>query len=148
MADEVLGRDQNRVPVVGGVTDDSSKFITALRLDPTTLRLKVTSTTALSNLEYTEGDTDATIVGIAMLGEAGSDTLQPVQLDSNNYVRVADIAAIKTNTEFFRDIDTSLVSYANNQISQIIQTDGTNTKTMDFTRNSNGQITAIATTIA
>lgn len=39
MADEVLKRDQNRITVLAGVTDDSNQFITMLRVDPTSKRL-------------------------------------------------------------------------------------------------------------
>ena len=44
--DEVLKRDQNRVTVLAGVTDDSSELITMLRVDPITKRLLVSATSA------------------------------------------------------------------------------------------------------
>lgn len=44
MANEILRRDANRVTVLGGVTDDANQFITQLRVDPTTGRLKVSAT--------------------------------------------------------------------------------------------------------
>lgn len=78
MADEVFGRDANRVPVIGGVTDDANLFTTALRVDPSSLRLKVTSTATLSNIEYTEGDTDTTITGIPIMWEDTGNTLRAV----------------------------------------------------------------------
>lgn len=43
MADEILNRDENRVTVLGGVTDDSNQFIKMLRVDPTTKRLLVSA---------------------------------------------------------------------------------------------------------
>ena len=42
--------------------------------------------------QYTEGDVDATITGTAILGEAPSDTLEPLQLNASNQLQV-DIAA-------------------------------------------------------
>ena len=50
MADEILSRDQNFVTVIAGVTDDSNKFITMLRVDPVTKRLLVSAVGSLSNL--------------------------------------------------------------------------------------------------
>jgi len=39
--------------------------------------------------QYTEGDTDTTITGTAMMGEGGSDTLYPLQLDASKNLKVA-----------------------------------------------------------
>lgn len=44
MANEILNHDPNRVKVLGGVTDDSNQFVTQLRIDPATGRLKVSAT--------------------------------------------------------------------------------------------------------
>lgn len=44
MPNEILKRDEDRITVLGGVTDDSNQFITQLRVDPTTGRLKVSAT--------------------------------------------------------------------------------------------------------
>lgn len=44
MADETLKRDENRATVLAGVTDDANQYITLLRVDPTTKRLKVSAT--------------------------------------------------------------------------------------------------------
>lgn len=44
MASEILKRDQDRITVLGAVTDDSNQFITQLRVDPATSRLKVSAT--------------------------------------------------------------------------------------------------------
>ena len=43
MAKEVFSRDDNFIPTIGGVTDDASLETKQLRVDPTTLRLKVDS---------------------------------------------------------------------------------------------------------
>lgn len=48
MAAENLSRDQNRVTVLGAITDDSNAFVTQLRVDPATNRLKVTGTVSIS----------------------------------------------------------------------------------------------------
>lgn len=41
MGDEIGKRDQNFVVVMLGVTDDANQYLTQLRFDPTTKRLKV-----------------------------------------------------------------------------------------------------------
>lgn len=43
MSNEILKRDENRVTVLGGVTDDSSQFVTMLRVDPSTKRLLISA---------------------------------------------------------------------------------------------------------
>jgi len=48
MADEVSSRDVNRVTVATGVTDDSSKDITQLRVDPISKKLLVIALSELS----------------------------------------------------------------------------------------------------
>jgi hypothetical protein len=45
--DETLKRDQNRITVLGGISDDSNQYITMLRVDPTTKRLKVSASGSL-----------------------------------------------------------------------------------------------------
>ena len=44
MADEIISRDSNRVPVLAGVTDDSAQEIRQLRIDPSTGRLLISAT--------------------------------------------------------------------------------------------------------
>jgi hypothetical protein len=46
MADEILKRDQNRVPVLGAITNDSDQFLKMLRIDPVTGRLLVSAVIA------------------------------------------------------------------------------------------------------
>lgn len=41
MADEIIKRDENRVTVLAGITDDAAQEIRMLRVDPTTGRLKL-----------------------------------------------------------------------------------------------------------
>lgn len=42
MANEILRRDDNSIPVLAGITDDTNQEIRMLRVDPVTGRLKVT----------------------------------------------------------------------------------------------------------
>ena len=64
MADERLKRDVNRKTVIAGVTDDALLEIVMLRIDPTTLRLKVagviTSMTVASFDHGRNSDIDTT----------------------------------------------------------------------------------------
>ena len=55
---EILRRDENRIAVIGGITDDSNQFVTQARIDASTGRLKVTATLASLTTLFT---TDASI---------------------------------------------------------------------------------------
>jgi hypothetical protein len=55
MADEVLSRDENRITVLAGITDDANNYIKMLRVDPTTKRLLISAT--VSGLSLTVGTT-------------------------------------------------------------------------------------------
>ena len=56
--------------------------------------------------QYTEGDVSASIIGTAALGEAPGNTLEVLQLDANNYLKVIQQGAVtETNSG---DILTSL----------------------------------------
>ena len=57
MADEVLKRDQNRVVVLAGVTDDAAQDIVMLRLDPTTKRLKTSAAVTSGIPTFTDNET-------------------------------------------------------------------------------------------
>lgn len=68
MADERARHDSNNYPVITAVTDDGDKYITQVRVDPVTLRLKVQ--TQFEITEYTEDEaTPDTIVGSAVMME-------------------------------------------------------------------------------
>ena len=54
MGNEILKRDDDRTTVLGGVTDDSNQYITQLRVDPVTGRLKVSATVAISGIFQTD----------------------------------------------------------------------------------------------
>lgn len=43
MSDEILKRDENHITVLAGITDDSNEYISMLRVDPTTKRLLVST---------------------------------------------------------------------------------------------------------
>lgn len=50
MANEIIKRDGNNVPVLAGVTDDANQYVTMLRVDPTTKRLLVGVSSAAASL--------------------------------------------------------------------------------------------------
>jgi len=100
MADEILSIDANYKGVDAGVGESSGDII-VLRLDDVTKRLLVD---AVIGSEYTEGDTDTTISGVAMLMEGTGDTLLPIQgtvadgllvnLGTNNDVTIGGSVAV------------------------------------------------------
>ena len=100
MADEILSIDANYKGVDAGVGESSGDII-VLRLDDVTKRLLVD---AVIGSEYTEGDTDTTISGGAMLMEGTGDTLLPIQgtvadgllvnLGTNNDVTIGGSVAV------------------------------------------------------
>ena len=66
MADERADRDVNRVTSIMGVTDDANLDLVQLRVDPTTKRLKTTTTIAagtslIGSVKITDGTDDATV---------------------------------------------------------------------------------------
>jgi len=80
----VLPKDQNFIAAVGGVSSatDSAASIRPFQYDTTTRGLTVHIVgidTILGLTQYTEGDTDTTITGTAMLMEGASSTLLPIQ---------------------------------------------------------------------
>ena len=69
--------------------------------------------------QYTEGDVDASITGTAMLAEAPSDTLEPLQLDASNFLKITienDSAGLATETGNLADIETLLTTIEGNQL--------------------------------
>ena len=71
MADEVLKKTANYRRVTGGVTDDSNLFVTMLRVDPTTLRLK---TITVVDTGVIDGEAvDANQTGNLIMGSDGSN---------------------------------------------------------------------------
>lgn len=74
-ADEVLERDDNRVPVMGAVTNDANLEVRNVRVDPTSNALLVTtSTTAPSSVTYTDGRATVTAAGTAVAISGTSST--------------------------------------------------------------------------
>lgn len=72
-ADEVLERDDNRVPVSAGVTNNAATEIVQFRVDPTTKALLVSSsTTAPSAVTYTDNRKVVTTAGTAVAISASS----------------------------------------------------------------------------
>lgn len=66
-----LKRDENRVTVLGGVTDDSNQTVQNLLVNPTTKRLKVSATVAAGIV--TSINTDNTPAQTITVGTTGSD---------------------------------------------------------------------------
>lgn len=90
MAKEISKRDDNRIPVVLVVTDDSNLDPTMLRVDPSTLRLKVTS--------IITGN-----VGIAPLttvynGTKTAPTVTAEAIASSQAISSVTVKALSTNT--------------------------------------------------
>lgn len=75
MANEVLKRDSNNVPVLGAVTNDSDQFIKMLRIDPTTGRLMVSADISggMTNPMTSKND--------IIIGDTGG---VPIRLGENN----------------------------------------------------------------
>jgi hypothetical protein len=93
-------RDQNRVPAIIGTSNADGSTPLPVYVDSSTNRLLISGTSSISS-EYTEGDTDATITGIAVMAEAAADTLQPLSVDASNYLNV-NVAAgsLTVDSEF------------------------------------------------
>lgn len=68
-----LQRDQNHVPVVGGVYDDGSKTIAPLMVNASNGRLKVTAILATGGSGITSINGDTTAAQLITSGTAGSD---------------------------------------------------------------------------
>jgi hypothetical protein len=93
MAAEILHHDENRIKVLGGVTDDANQFVTQLRIDPATGRLKVSATglTALgSSVENVSGtvngiNTIFTVVNTPVWIEVSGQVMVSQAQDSGNY---------------------------------------------------------------
>lgn len=88
MADETLKRDQNFITVLGGVTDDANQFVTMLRVDPTSKRLKV-SATGLPGGGDVVGPASATDNAIARFDTTTGKLLQ------NSVVTIGDTGAVR-----------------------------------------------------
>lgn len=64
--------------------------------------------TAIGNIpggggvQYTEGDTDATITGTVMMGEGSANALQPVALDASNNMKVAVQGTVPVSGTFYQ----------------------------------------------
>lgn len=72
MVDEVLKRDQNRITVLGGITDDSNQDIVMLRVDPVTKRLLISATvTSTANLIIGTSTITGGTTGLLLYDNAG-----------------------------------------------------------------------------
>jgi len=100
MADEILARDQNRITVLGAITDDADQDIRMLRVDPITKRLLISvvggggSTISVNGSEVTDPNfiDDTTILFFAN----GSDVTATVADESIDATYLADNAVDNT----------------------------------------------------
>jgi len=105
-ADEVIERDDNRVPVSAGVTNDANTEIVMLRTDPTSKALIVTtSTVAPSSVTYTSARKVVTTAGTRVAISATTSTFADCdfQAEENNTGDIAIggvgvVAALATRT--------------------------------------------------
>src|SRR3990167_3310637 len=104
----VMYKLASSVTVSGGVTDDANLYITALRLDPTTKRLKVDATiggTEAEDSAHASGDSGVFVLSVRQdtaTQLAGTDgDYSPLITDANGRLHVLDAntAAIKTAVE-------------------------------------------------
>src|SRR3990167_4521922 len=104
----VMYKLASSVTVSGGVTDDANLYITALRLDPTTKRLKVDATiggTEAEDSAHASGDSGVFVLSVRQdtaTQLAGTDgDYAPLITDANGRLHVLDAntAAIKTAVE-------------------------------------------------
>jgi hypothetical protein len=102
MTDEILKRDQNRVTVLAGVTDDANQYTTMLRVDPVTKRLLISAT------------------------GAGTGTVSEMQDSDTNGVAITwtDPTTEPSATVVLGDITPSSVNISGLTASQIVATDG------------------------
>lgn len=109
-------RDQNRVTSLLGVSSADNTVPLNAQINPSTGRLLVDATGTVTGQQYTEGDTDTTITGNAVMLEAASDTLVPAQADASNNLKVniaASDVAIGGGTEYTEgDTDTTITGKA------------------------------------
>ncbi|KKL97269.1 hypothetical protein LCGC14_1836200, partial [marine sediment metagenome] len=123
MAEERSKRDADRTTVALAVTDDSNLDLTMLRVDPSTKRLKVTSTTTLSNLELVEdtghssGDTGVMMLAVQQTADAAlADTTldyAPIQVDETGYLKVNVKAGGGAGTQYTEgDTDATITGTA------------------------------------
>lgn len=117
MADEVLKRDDNRVVVLGGITDDANEFITMLRVDPTSKRLKVSATltgiisgtgTANQLAYFTDTDVIASFSNGTsghVLTSNGAGSPPSFQAISGANTALSNLASVAINTSLISDTD-------------------------------------------
>ena len=102
MADETAKRDKNYVPSMLGLASDDQTKTQAPYIDPATGRLLVTAVVtagATTATEYTEGDTDATLTGIMLMGEGPADTVTPFAVDAAGKLEITAMVTEYTEDE-------------------------------------------------
>lgn len=77
------------VSLVGNTIKDGTGTEYSLLVD-TSGHLQVDVLSGGGGTEYTEGDVDATITGLAAMAEGAANAVHPLQLDANKYLKVAE----------------------------------------------------------
>lgn len=95
MANEVLKRDQNHVTVGGGVTNDASREVTMLRVDPVSKYVLATISVASSGsaISTQVAKRDQNYRPVCLAWDETNEVLQEILTDSNGYL-LADITFI------------------------------------------------------
>ena len=86
MADDILARDNNRVTVLAGVTDDSNQYVKQLKIDPATGRALISATVE----GVLNAPTSSTDNAIARFDGTGGTAVQNsgITIDDNNVMAV------------------------------------------------------------
>lgn len=92
MSSEIIKRDENHVTVASGVTDDSDKDVTMLRVDPVTnsLLIEISQAGAATASGTQVARRDENHVPVCLAYNEDDDELQEVLTDENGYL-LADI---------------------------------------------------------
>lgn len=88
MASEILKRDENRVTVVAGVTNDADQEVSMLRVDPVTKYLLVVASSAAASSANTTtiARRDQNNAPVCMAYDEENDQLVEVLTDANGYI--------------------------------------------------------------
>lgn len=126
MADEILSRDQNRIVVLGGITDNVAQEIRMLRVDPITKRLLVTATGAGSGTVTSISSGTGILLTPDPITTTGSVALvarlQPMATLTGNALKVLRVNAGETAVEY------ATISSGGLTIGTTIITSGTTTR--------------------
>jgi hypothetical protein len=108
MADETLKRDENRVTVLGGITDDANQEVRMLRVNPTSKRLMVSVDGTSLPIFIGQTITGGTVGSVLFIGAGGllaqdnanffyNDTLNRLGIQTNSPTTTLTIAGTGAN---------------------------------------------------